>query len=40
MLRKLAQRVLDLLDTIPLGWLEPSRRPVPVPVRRIRRFGR
>ncbi|HEX5528459.1 MAG TPA: hypothetical protein VFZ82_02800 [Methylomirabilota bacterium] len=37
MLKRLGLRLLDLIDTIPLGWLEPSRRPVPVPVRRFRR---
>jgi len=37
MLKRLGLRILDLIDTIPLGWLEPSRRPVPVPVRRFRR---
>jgi hypothetical protein len=40
MLKKLGLRILDLIDTIPLGWLDPARRPVPVPIRRIRRFGR
>jgi len=40
MLKKLGLRILDLIDTIPLGWLDPDRRPVPVPVRRFRRFGR
>jgi len=39
MLKKLGQRILDLIDTIPLGWLDPARRPVAVPVRRIRRPG-
>jgi len=37
MLKRLGLRILDLIDTIPLGWLEPYRRPVPVPVRRFRR---
>jgi len=37
MLKRLGLRILDLIDTIPLGWLEPHRRPVPVPVRRFRR---
>ncbi|HTI54583.1 MAG TPA: hypothetical protein VMC04_10145 [Verrucomicrobiae bacterium] len=36
MLKRLGLRLLDLIDTIPLGWLEPSRKPVPVPVRRFR----
>jgi len=40
MLKKFGLRILDLIDTIPLGWLDPARRPVPVPVRRFRRFGR
>jgi hypothetical protein len=37
MLKRLGLRILDLIDTLPLGWLGPYRRPVPVPVRRIRR---
>jgi hypothetical protein len=37
MLKRLGLRLLDLIDTIPLGWLEPYRRPVPVAVRRFRR---
>ena len=36
MLKRLGLRLLDLIDTLPLGWLDPSRQPVPVPVRRVR----
>jgi hypothetical protein len=34
MLKRLGLRLLDLIDTLPLGWLGPSRRLIPVPVRR------
>jgi len=36
MLKRLGLRILDLIDTLPLGWLDPYRRPVPVRVRRLR----
>jgi hypothetical protein len=37
MLKRLGLRLLDLIDTLPLGPLEPLRRLTPVPVRRARR---
>jgi hypothetical protein len=36
MLKRLGLRILDLIDTLPLGWLGPFSPPVPVPVRRRR----
>jgi hypothetical protein len=36
MLKRLGLRILDLIDTVPLGWLGPFRQPVPIPVRRRR----
>jgi hypothetical protein len=36
MLKRLGLRILDLIDTLPLGWLGPFSQPVPVPVRRRR----
>ncbi|HEY7651673.1 MAG TPA: hypothetical protein VIG07_02535 [Methylomirabilota bacterium] len=36
MLKRLGRRLLDLIDSVPLGWLAPSRQPVPVRIRRYR----
>jgi hypothetical protein len=36
MLKRLGLRVLDLIDSVPLGWLLPRRQPVPLRVRRPR----
>jgi hypothetical protein len=36
MLKRLGQRLLDLIDTVPLDWLGPFKPPVPIPVRRRR----
>jgi hypothetical protein len=36
MLKRLGRRLLDLIDSVPLGWLAPARQPVPVRVRRHR----
>jgi len=36
MLKRLGRRLLDLIDSVPLGWLAPSRRPIPVRIRRPR----
>jgi hypothetical protein len=36
MVKRLGRRLLDLIDSVPLGWLAPSRRPVPVRVPRYR----
>jgi hypothetical protein len=36
MLKRLGLRLLDLIDNVPLGWLLPSRQPVPVRSRRPR----
>jgi hypothetical protein len=30
MLKRLGQRLLDLIDSVPLPWLVPARQPVPV----------
>jgi hypothetical protein len=30
MLKRLGLRILELIDNVPLGWLVPSRQPVPV----------
>lgn len=41
MLKRLGRRLLDLIDSVPLGWLAPARQPVPVRIRRYRGpFGR
>jgi len=41
MLKRLGLRLLDLIDTLPLEWLGPSRRLIPVPIRRVPgRFAR
>jgi hypothetical protein len=36
MFKRLGRRLLDLIDSVPLGWLAPARRPIPVRVRRFR----
>jgi hypothetical protein len=36
MLKRLGRRLLELIDSVPLGWLAPSRQPVPVRIRRYR----
>ncbi|HSL48400.1 MAG TPA: hypothetical protein VK878_04985 [Candidatus Deferrimicrobiaceae bacterium] len=36
MLKRLGLRLLDLIDSVPLPWPFPARRPVPVPIRRPR----
>jgi len=36
MLKRLGRRLLELIDSVPLGWLAPARRPIPVRVRRYR----
>ena len=34
MLKRLGRRLLELIDSVPLGWLVPERRPIPVRIRR------
>jgi hypothetical protein len=35
MLKRLGRRLLELIDSVPLGWLvPPARRPIPVRIRR------
>jgi hypothetical protein len=36
MLKRLGLRLLDLIDSVPLGWLIPSRQSIPVRIRRRR----
>jgi hypothetical protein len=36
MLKRLGLRLLDLIDSVPLGWLVPSRQPAPIRGRRLR----
>jgi hypothetical protein len=36
MLKRLGRRLLELIDSVPLGWLVPSRQPIPVRLRRFR----
>ena len=36
MLKRLGLRLLDLIDSVPMGWLIPSRQPIPIRIRRRR----
>jgi len=36
MLKRLGRRLLELIDSVPLGWLAPARQPIPVRIPRFR----
>jgi hypothetical protein len=40
MLKRLGLRLLDLIDSVPMGWLIPTRQPIPVRTRRRHPFAR